>query len=166
MVKTGIFYGSNTGTTESVANKIAECLGVESTDVHNVAETAPSIVGEYGLLILGASTWGDGELQDDMADFVTGLSAMSLKDKKIALFGCGDESMEDTFCDAIGDMYDRLQQTGGIFIGKFNTDGLKFNHSKAVKDGMAVGLLTDEVNASELSEKRVKEWCDAIRQES
>ena len=34
---TGIFFGSTTGTTESVAARIAERLGVAQADVHNVA---------------------------------------------------------------------------------------------------------------------------------
>ena len=38
MKKTGIFYGSTTGTTESVARLIAEKLGVSSEDVHDVSK--------------------------------------------------------------------------------------------------------------------------------
>ena len=36
MKKTGVFYGSSTGTCEELANQIAENLGVSSTDVHSV----------------------------------------------------------------------------------------------------------------------------------
>ena len=39
MKKTGIFYGSTNGDTESVANKIAIQLGIGKGDVHNVADT-------------------------------------------------------------------------------------------------------------------------------
>ena len=35
MKKTGVFYGSTTGTTESVARTIAEKLGIPSSDVYN-----------------------------------------------------------------------------------------------------------------------------------
>ena len=38
MKKTGIFYGSTNGDTESVANKIAIQLGIGKEDVHNVAD--------------------------------------------------------------------------------------------------------------------------------
>ena len=38
MKKTGIFYGSTTGTTESVAGMIAGKLGVSSADVHDVSK--------------------------------------------------------------------------------------------------------------------------------
>lgn len=58
MKKIGIFYGSTTGTTQEVAQQIADCLGVDETDVHDVASTSPSAVGDYDVLIIGASTWG------------------------------------------------------------------------------------------------------------
>ena len=44
MKKTGIFYGSTTGTTLEVAEMIAKCLGIKESDIHNVATTAPSAV--------------------------------------------------------------------------------------------------------------------------
>ena len=97
MKKTGVFYGSTTGTTESVANLIAEKLGIASADVHNVSKMNADMVGAYEALILGTSTWGDGELQDDWYDGIKVLKSMDLKDKIIALFGCGDsESYGDT----------------------------------------------------------------------
>lgn len=91
MKKFGIFFGSSTGTTEEVAHKIAGLLKIDSADVHNVATTAPDAVADYEVLLLGSSTWGSGELQDDWYDFLTGLEALDLKGKKIAIFGLGDE---------------------------------------------------------------------------
>ena len=38
MKKIGIFYGSSTGTTESVAHTIAQKLGVASNDVHDASK--------------------------------------------------------------------------------------------------------------------------------
>lgn len=163
MKKTGIFYGSTTGTTEDVANKIAGKLGVEATDVYNVAETAPDKVGDYDLLLLGSSTWGDGELQDDWYDFLDGLQVLDLKGKEIAVFGCGDESMTDTFCNAVGIIYDRLQETGAKFIGDFNADGYSYDASKANVGGKIVGLLIDETNHPELTDKKIADWCAAIQ---
>lgn len=61
----GIFFGSTTGTTESVANQIAQELGISSTDIHNVSETPAEATDKYDCLLLGSSTWGCGELQDD-----------------------------------------------------------------------------------------------------
>lgn len=70
MKRTGIFYGSTTGTTEAVARLIAEKMGVEKADIHDVSRINAETVGKYEVLILGTSTWGDGELQDDWYDGV------------------------------------------------------------------------------------------------
>ena len=88
MKKIGIFYGSTTGTTESVAEQIASHLGVGSSEVYNVGNTDAKVAEEYELLILGSSTWGSGELQDDWYDFLEQLAGKNLSGKKIALFGC------------------------------------------------------------------------------
>ena len=105
MAKTCIFYGSETGTTADIARRIAKELGVSDADIHDVADTAPDRLGDYDLLILGSSTWGAGEVAGGWYDFLAGASALDLTRKQIALFGCGDESMCDTFCNAVGEIY-------------------------------------------------------------
>lgn len=166
MTKTGIFYGSATGNTEEVARMIARQLDIAPADIYNVANTAPSAVAPYTTLILGSSTWGDGDLEPDWFDFIDGLDALDLKGKNIALFGCGDETMTDTFCNAIGTLYTKLQPTGARFIGAFNTDGYSFEKSSAVVDGKAVGLTIDQMNRPELTEARVEAWCKQIAAEA
>ncbi|MCC8036645.1 MAG: flavodoxin [Bacteroidales bacterium] len=164
MKRIGIFYGSNTGTTADVAKRIGKALGVAEGDIHDVEKTAPSVVDAYDLLILGTSTWGNGDLQDDWEDFVAGLSAMSLPGKQIALFGCGDETMSDTFCSGVGELYDRIKDTGAEFIGKFDTIGYNFDHSDAVgDDGVAIGLLLDEVNHPDLTDPRIAGWTATLK---
>lgn len=159
----GIFYGSETGTTADVAHRIARLLGVSETDIHDVAQTAPSELGQYDVDILGSSTWGSGELEQDWYGFLDGASSLDLKGHTIAIFGCGDESMSDTFCNAVGEIYKTMQPTGAEFIGEFNADGYDFTYSEAAKDGTYVGLLLDEVNHSDLTDKRLKEWTDLIK---
>lgn len=162
MKKFGIFYGSTTGTTADIAEKIAKILGIGSADIHNVASTAPSSVADYETIILGSSTWGSGELQDDWYDFLDGLKGMSLPDKKIAIYGCGDETMSDTFCNAVGKIYDALQDTGATFTGHYDTEGYTFDHSDAVRDGEGIGLLLDEVNHPELTDRRLRGWINKL----
>ncbi len=166
MKKTGIFYGSTTGATLEVAEMIAKCLGIKESDIHNVATTAPSAVAPYEILILGTSTWGDGEMQDNMDDFSRGLDVLDLNGKDIALFGCGDETMNDTFCNAVGELYSRLKDTGARFIGQgFTTEGYVFDHSKAVVDGKSVGLLLDNVNHPDTVQSRIEAWCKTVAAE-
>lgn len=82
---TGIFYGSTTGTTEAVAEDIAKQLGVASADVHNVADASADEADKYDLLVVGSSTWGCGELQDDRYSFLDALKAKDLTGKKVAI---------------------------------------------------------------------------------
>ena len=56
MEKIGIFYGSTTGITESVAYRLAELMHVKKEDLHDVARSKPSEIGQYDLLLLGSST--------------------------------------------------------------------------------------------------------------
>lgn len=163
MKKYGLFYGSATGTTANVAKEIGKALNMDKDDIINVAEASPEMFGDYETLILGTSTWGDGEVEDDWYDILAGVQALSLQGKKIALFGCGDETMADTFCNGVAELYDRLKETGAEFIGEFDVDGFDFNESKSVKDGMGIGLLLDEVNHSDLTADRIARWIETIK---
>lgn len=79
----GIFYGSSTGTTEAIAQKIAQLLDIANKDFHNVADSAPSDIADYEILILGSSTWREGDLQVDWIDFIKGLEILDLRGKKL-----------------------------------------------------------------------------------
>ena len=165
MKKTGIFYGSSTGTCEDLANQIADNLGVAASDVYSADKLSADLVKEYDLLILGTSTWGDGELQDDWYDGIKVLKSADLSFKSIALFGCGDsESYCDTFCDGMGILYEDLKDSGCSFIGnKVGTDGYSFSSSIAVVNGTFVGLALDEVNESDKTAERIDNWTAELK---
>ena len=82
----GIFYGSSTGTTEGIAKRIAEKLGVEDKDIHDVSNASPADVAPYEILLLGCSTWGAGDLQDDWDSYLGKLKKLDLSEKTVALF--------------------------------------------------------------------------------
>ncbi len=164
MSKTGIFYGSSTDVTADVAGKIAAKLGVDKSDIHNVADVSVDAVNDYDLLILGSSTWGAGDLQDDWEDFLPKLKKAALSNKKVALFGTGDaSSFSDTFCDAVGTIYNELKSTGCSFCGAIPTDGYSYDDSTAEVDGMLVGVLLDEVNEDDLTDERIDNWLKAVK---
>ena len=166
MSKIGIFFGTSTGTTESIAEAIGSALNVDSSDQHNVADTSADQLAEYDVLLLGSSTWGSGDLQDDWYDFLEAAKAMDLSGKKVALFGCGDSSsFSDTFCGALGTIYNDLQGTGCEFIGAVSTDGYTFDDSEAVVDGKFVGLAIDEMNEDDKTEERINNWVEQLKNE-
>lgn len=167
MKKTGVFYGSSTGTCEDIAGRIAVRLGVDSADVHNVADLTADMISGYDVLVLGSSTWGCGELQDDWYDALELLRKTGLQGKTVALFGCGDsESYGDTFCDALGALYEGLKDSGCTFAGGgVSVDGYTFESSTAVVDGCFVGLAIDDVNESDLTDGRIGAWAEAVKAE-
>ena len=73
MNATIVIYGSSTGTCEAIAEKIAQKLGCE---VINVQDLTAEVVNNNQNLILGTSTWGAGELQDDWYDMFNGYCLM------------------------------------------------------------------------------------------
>lgn len=165
MKTTAIFYGSTTGSTEDVAARIAARLGIAPADVRNVSDLSPELVAGYDALLLGSSTWGAGDLQDDWYDALDRLRALDLTGKTVALFGCGDAaSYPDTFCGALGQIYDALVPTGCTFAGSVPTDGYDFSDSEAVRDGCFVGLALDEMNEAEKTDDRVAAWCEGLKE--
>jgi len=160
MKKTIVAYGSSTGTCEAIAEKIAAKLGVEALNVQNLTA---DIVAENQNLILGTSTWGAGELQDDWYDGLNILKAADLSGKVIALFGCGDaESYGDTFVGGMGELYDGVKDSGARLVGEVDTDGYTFDDSAAVVDGKFVGLALDDVNEDDKTDGRIDAWIAAI----
>lgn len=165
-MKIGIFYGSTTGTTAEVARKIAKVIGVADADVHDVASTGPSALGDYDLIIAGSSTWGSGDVQDDMASFVDGVKALSLRGKTVAVFGCGDDTMRNTFCNAVGELYRVFEGTGAKMVGSFNGLGYDYESTGAQIDDKIVGLVLDENNHADLTDRRIAEWTAKVEAEA
>jgi len=166
MKKTALFYGSSTGTTEDVAGRIAAKLGIDSSNVYNVDSASVEDVQPYEVLILGSSTWGLGELQDDWDGFLSKLKKADLKNKAVAVFGTGDSSSySDTFCDAIGIIYKDLKDTGCTFCGHVSADGYSFDDSVAIIDGQFVGLPLDEVNEDDETDGRIDRWVNQLKTE-
>lgn len=158
----GIFYGSTTGTTENVAERIGKAL--LCNEIFSASEFNVENAKKYDLIILGSSTWGSGELQDDWYDAIKTFDSTELKGKMVAIFGCGDSSSySDTFCDAMGQIYDAAHKCGCNIIGSVSTDGYTFDSSNSVRDGQFVGLAIDEDNEASMSEKRIDDWIVKIK---
>lgn len=113
MCKAIIIYGSTTGNCESIAGTIEKKLiskGVITT-LKNVTDTSVNELIEYDLILLGSSTWNDGELQDDFIDFDKSLATANLSDKKIAIFGVGNSGWP-SFCGSVDVLETTVQLTG------------------------------------------------------
>ena len=155
-----VAYGSSMGNTEEAANLIAAELGVD--DIYNIGSTSADVLNGYDKLVIGTSTWGNGDLQDEWDSF--DIDSIDVKGKTIALFGMGDSSSySDTYCNAMGILYDKFSANGAKIVGAVSTDGYEFDESNAVRKGKFVGLALDADNQSELTESRIKAWVEQIK---
>lgn len=162
----GLFYGTQTGNTESAAEEIQKVFGSELVDLHDMAKADASDFEGYDCLIIGCPTWNIGELQSDWEGFFPELDDMDFAGKKVAYFGCGDQiGYSDNFLDAIGILEEKITERGGKTVGFWSTDGYDFDESKAVRGGKFVGLALDDTNQSELTEQRLKKWVSLLRAE-
>ena len=59
-----LFYGSYTGVTKVVAEKIAREIGEDKIDLYDISRGGEKMA-DYPKLIIGTSTWSIGELQED-----------------------------------------------------------------------------------------------------
>lgn len=161
MKATAVVYGSSTGTCASIAQTIAGKLGVEAIDV---ADLTADVVKANDNLILGTSTWGSGELQDDWYDGVKVIKEVGLTGKTVAVFGCGDcESYCDTFCGGMKELYDAAVAAGANLVGAVDAAGYSYDDSEAVVDGKFVGLALDDVNEDDKTEERINAWIEDIK---
>ncbi|WP_343182840.1 flavodoxin FldA [Buchnera aphidicola (Neophyllaphis podocarpi)] len=167
MKKIGIFFGSDTGNTENVAKIIGEHLGNNIIEIYDIARTKKETIEKFNKLILGIPTWYYGEIQCDWDDFLPIIKEIDFKNKKIALFGCGDqEDYSEYFCDAIGIVFKILKEKQANIFGFWPTSGYKFHSSKAViNKNYFAGLAIDEDRQPELTNKRIKIWTQQIKKE-
>ena len=164
-MKIGIYYGSTTGNTQAIAEGIGRRFegGGNEVTVKSVGSAEPAELSGYDLLVLGSSTWGVGELQDDWDAFLPKIASAELADKNVAFFGTGDQSSwADSFLDAVGILYEEVAKLGVKVVGSCPVDGYDFSSSRAVVDGQFVGMAFDEDNQSDQTESRINEWVDSL----
>jgi flavodoxin I len=166
MTKIGLFFGTQTGNTETIAEAIQTAFGDDSiVTLHNVADVELSDFDDYSNLIIGCPTWNIGELQSDWEGLYNELDDIDFSGKKVAYFGAGDQvGYADNFQDAMGILEEKISGMGGTTVGYWSIEGYEFNESKAVRDGKFVGLAIDEDNQSDLTDERINAWVSQLKQ--
>ncbi len=166
MKKIGLFYVANAVKTSQVAKKIREALGAENIDIIPVEKAWGDDFKSYDNLIVGVSTWFDGELPTSWDELIPELETLDLKGKKIALFGLGDQlNYPDNFVDGLGILGDAFEKAGASLVGFTPAEDYTFNHSKALRNDKWCGLVVDVENQPKLTDKRVKDWCEKLKTE-
>lgn len=161
MSKIAIVYGSSTGATEAVAEKIQALF--DDAALFNAESVSVDDLKPYDFLIFGASTTGVGDLQDDWEVFLPKVEKMDFTGKKVALFSLGDSaSFSTSFAGAMYYIYKALKGKVEI-VGSVSTDGYTFDDSDAVIDGRFVGLALDEDNEYNETDARLAAWVEDLK---
>lgn len=139
MTKVIIVYSSLTGNTEEMSEVIEK--GVQEAGVEVVRKDAYDAKAEelleYDGIILGAYTWGDGELPDEFLDFYEDMCELSLSGKKAAVFGSGDTSYAQ-YCGAVDLLEQKLRELGAEIVH----ESLKFEYNASdqeLQQGKTIG---------------------------
>lgn len=134
-----VIYGSTTGMTEVVANKIADALGATAYNI-NAADAAAF---DADMLVLGSSTWGVGDLQDDWAAQLDSVKG-NFAGKKVAVFGLGDSvGFGDSFCVAADTIANTAKEAGATLVGEV--------------------LKLDDTNEADQTDSKIAAWIATIK---
>lgn len=166
MDKVGIFYGSSTGNTRDVSQKLCEAFGPGKAELHNIAETTPESLRAYRNLVFAGSTWGTGELQDDWERFFPQLDEVDLHGKCVALMALGDQqNYPETFASWMGFVFDKVIERGATVVGDTELKNYAFTASASERGGRFLGLVIDEDNQADLTPKRISDWVRRLKRE-
>ena len=166
-IKAALIYGTCTGRTEYIADQIIDALKpeieLEKVDVYKIKAED---LEQWDFMICGIPTWDIGELEYGWADLYEQLDDVDLANTVVAMFGVGDQgTYADTYQDAMGILYKKLIERGATGNVAFtSTDTHEFDASLGVIDGMFCGLAIDEDNQEDLTESRIEEWTNALKE--
>jgi flavodoxin I len=140
MSKIIIVYASMSGNTEELAEAIADGIkegGFEPV-LKNVMDTNANELENYEGVLLGAYTWGDGDLPDEFEDFFEEMDDINLQGRKSGVFGSADSSYT-YFGKAVDTLEEKLAELGAEKV--FDGFKVELNPSKDEKQQChALGL--------------------------
>lgn len=114
MARIVLIFASMSGNTEMMADAIADGvkeMGEKIKIIDAFEGPDASVLEQYDGILLGGYTWGDGDLPDELVDFVDAMSAIDLSGKKAAAFGSGD-SLYTHFAGAVDLLMEKLSDCG------------------------------------------------------
>lgn len=164
MNKIAILYGSSGGNVTSVARQVQDLFD-GNADIYNVLDVSLDEIKDYSYYVIGTSTTGIGDLQDDWEGFLPSFARMDLSGKKVAIFALGDSASYSTsFAESMKVVYDEIKDKVQV-VGQVPDEGYTYDHSTAVNDGLWVGLPIDEDNEYDMTDERLTRWVEELKKE-
>lgn len=166
MKKIGLFYGTSTTKTANIAKKIQESFGDSKVEIIPIEDAWQNEFQSYDYLIVGTSTWFDGELPTYWDELIPKLTTLELQNKKVAIFGLGDQvNYPDNFVDGIGALAEAFEAAGAKLVGFTSPEGYTFNQSLALKENKLLGLALDIENQPGKTKERIQHWVEQLKKE-
>jgi len=134
-----IVYSSLTGNTEEMSEIIESGVLEAGIEVarKDAYDAKASELLEYDGIIIGAYTWGDGELPDEFLDFFEEMEGLDLSGKKAVAFGSGDTCYAH-YCGAVDIIEAKLRELGAEIVH----ESLKFEYNASdeeLQQGKKIG---------------------------
>ncbi len=166
MKRIGLFYGKHTVKTAKIAKKIQDAFGDVEIELVSIEEAWQKDFESFDCLIAGTSTWFDGELPSYWDEIIPVLSTLDLKDKKVAIFGLGDQvNYPDNFVDGIGILAKTFESVGAKLVGTTSMQGYLFNQSQAMNGDRFAGLAIDIENQPDKTDERIRNWVEELKKD-
>lgn len=165
--KIAIIYGSDTGTTDYITEKIVAKLNLKDIDIIDVYKIELIEFKNYNTLILGTPTWNIGDLQSDWDDIYPDFKKIDFTGIKVGFYALGDQfGYPDNFVDGLGILAEVVKSNGGDIFGFWNNKNYNFKSSKGISsNGKFYGLVIDEDNQENLTDERIDSWVIQIKKE-
>jgi len=143
---------------------------VDTLDAGSLAD----VFGQHEALVCGTPTWNTGAdtersgtgWDDLYYDKLPELKS-TLENKKVAVFGLGDQSSYgENYADAAGELYDVFESLGCDMVPYAATsqEGYEHEASKSIRGDKFCGLLLDQINQDELTDERVQNWVAQLQE--
>ena len=178
----GLYFGTQTGKTETVCGIIKEQLGDAVANAKDVTESDLADFAGFDGLICGIPTWNTGaeELRSGTAwdDLLEKIGELDLKGKPVAIFGLGDSvGYGQDYVDAMEELHRYFEKAGAKMVGYVSLDGYEnFTSSRCLiphlneitppEDGEKFcGLPVDEDSENDRTQERVENWCAQLKKE-
>lgn len=162
-----LFYGSDTGNTEAVTQDFVDLWTLTPLTVISADAMKVSDYDHHDVIIIGLSTWYDGDLQSDFEEFFDDFKTIDFTNKIVAIYGLGDQhGYAEYFVDGIGILAREVEANGGTIIGHWPCKDYDYESSKAqYTEELFYGLALDDDNEMHKTPERLRSWIDQITSE-